>query len=456
MESGGCDDQPPRTDRNEQATIDGVRQEGGRDLGGEVRLRRDFPPLFIGRTPILPSPFHEFSFSDRSGWRYRPTSPFLDRLGSGRQLRGTVSSTKMVVPPSWTSRIIEPTGGGQQQQHLPRRECDASPTVEGVARKRHRVTIDASPVILPSQRDGPGGSSMATVVSASTAESAASSARASVGASSDGTARYGLPAAVRPGPPPSWLGDIPREVPLAMVPFQKLAPGGARRDGSLLPAPPASSQLGGVASGSAVPWGVATRTNPSGLPSSPWLGDAVGGDSARRNDGSGGGTANGVPPKAALYQLYGRKPRQTQLKPADYVTWDDGGGHGRQPLFTSAFVCPVTGEAFLAGPWGGHSVGAQWQKRVGLYWYPRKVQAEHAAAARAWDCLQLRDGTAGTAGWPPPLLMGGLRPYWPSQRPPWPVDQLPSRVLELALAPDRRNAGLANDDAGGGVGPWNR
>jgi hypothetical protein len=207
--------------------------------------------------------------------------------------------------------------------------------------------------------------------------------------------------------------------------------------------------------------------------------------------GDGGTTGGGestspvvllLPPKAALYQLYGKKPRRIQLQPNDYITWDNG-RPTHQQLFTSIFICPTTKEIFFSGPWDDHPTVAttttstnatdystfsnnnntsynnttvqqqqqqhrhQYIEQNGLYWYPRKALAEHAAAARAWDCIQLRDGTI-----PPttttsttstatatlgtiPTLMGKLQPYWPSQRPSFPIDQIPPHILELLPPP---------------------
>ena len=139
-------------------------------------------------------------------------------------------------------------------------------------------------------------------------------------------------------------------------------------------------------------------------------------------------TTGSLPPKAALYQWYGKKPRKIQLTGEQYVTWDNGQINHKQ-LFTSIFVCPITKEVFLAGQWSGSSEGAVEGISVepdkdGLCWYPRKVMAEHAVAARAWDCLLMREG--GNLG---DYRLGGLEPYWPSQRPTWPINRIPARIL---------------------------
>ena len=71
----------------------------------------------------------------------------------------------------------------------------------------------------------------------------------------------------------------------------------------------------------------------------------------------------------------------------------------------------------------------------GLYWYPRKIMAEHAAAARALDCLMMREPGGGDGS---KNLFGGLKPYWPSQKPRWPIEHIPARILErLSLKPPK-------------------
>lgn len=171
-----------------------------------------------------------------------------------------------------------------------------------------------------------------------------------------------------------------------------------------------------------------------------------------------------LPPKASLYQWYGKKPRKIQLKAAEqYVTWDNG-RMSHEQLFTSVFICPITKEAFLAGPWSGNGeVATEGVAKAsdsgnrnknsktsfialpdedGIYWYPRKTMAEHAVAARACDCLLMREGINIDDG-----RMGGLVPYWPSQRPTWPLNRIPNRILEcLPLYQQKTNDSLLSSN----------
>jgi len=63
--------------------------------------------------------------------------------------------------------------------------------------------------------------------------------------------------------------------------------------------------------------------------------------------------------------------------------------------FTSVFTCPVTGERFRSGRYGDakyYSVVKEEEgSGVDVVWYSKKMMAEHGAAARALDCLALRE-----------------------------------------------------------------
>ena len=288
---------------------------------GPVRERRDFSPLDLSMKRILPCPFRQLTFTDRSGWRYQPQAPYLDRLGSARTLDGVVS-TEMIVPSSWTSTTVL---AADQEQETRKRKAPENSTV---------VTESTAPsTVVHLHHDG---------------------------------------------------ASVPLAVPMVTHPT------------------------------------ITTQQ-----------------DRHRNNDKS--GTAASVAPKAALYQFYGKKPRKTQLKSEHYITWDNGKPPHEQ-LFTSIFVCPITKEPFLAGPWiGEESLSANNSSDVftnnansiyqfvdGLYWYPKKIQAQHAAAARAWDCLSMREKGTSSIDY----QLGEAEPYWPSQRPPWPVDKIPDRILK--------------------------
>lgn len=96
--------------------------------------------------------------------------------------------------------------------------------------------------------------------------------------------------------------------------------------------------------------------------------------------------ATDVVPKQELFFFYQKWPRKVHLKGTDYLTWGN-----EKPvqdlLYSSAFVCPITKEIFLAGRYGDTCV-----QQGGLAWYSTKKVAEHAAAARAWDCWNVREG----------------------------------------------------------------
>lgn len=71
---------------------------------GPVRERRDFQPLNVSLTPILPCPFREYKFTSRNGWRYYPNDvAFTDRLGIAREFQD-IPSTAMTVPESWLDK----------------------------------------------------------------------------------------------------------------------------------------------------------------------------------------------------------------------------------------------------------------------------------------------------------------------------------------------------------------
>lgn len=94
-------------------------------------------------------------------------------------------------------------------------------------------------------------------------------------------------------------------------------------------------------------------------------------------------------PKAELHTLYGKPPRRKILSASNYHTWHDG-NQAHNLLWTSVFVCPTTGELFSSGSYPGAFVSKQFI----FNWYSKKTHAEHAAAARAHDCLMLRDGSS--------------------------------------------------------------
>lgn len=97
-------------------------------------------------------------------------------------------------------------------------------------------------------------------------------------------------------------------------------------------------------------------------------------------------------PKSDLHALYGQKPRNIRTEKSDFYTWMEGPPHNM--LFSSVFVCPITGEAFPAGRFGDESeyvTKNDPETGFTIVYFKRKVNAEHGAAARAHDCLVYRD-----------------------------------------------------------------
>lgn len=128
-----------------------------------------------------------------------------------------------------------------------------------------------------------------------------------------------------------------------------------------------------------------------------------------------------------------------------YVTWDNGKIH-HEELFTSIFKDPITNEAFLAGPWSDTAGegNAELPDKNGLYWFRKKIKAEHAAAARALDCLLLRAGSYLDS-----CCYGESKLYWPSQKPTLTLNEIPAHILErlqnLGMSFDDQEARLACD-----------
>jgi len=110
-------------------------------------------------------------------------------------------------------------------------------------------------------------------------------------------------------------------------------------------------------------------------------------------------------PKNALSVWYGKRYKDLLFTANScFTTWHNNAlSHER--YFTSAFRCPVTGELFSCGKWGDtfrvveeeittNSIeeGKETRKACSIIWYRKKISAEHAAAARALDCLSFRVG----------------------------------------------------------------
>jgi hypothetical protein len=99
-------------------------------------------------------------------------------------------------------------------------------------------------------------------------------------------------------------------------------------------------------------------------------------------------------PKQTLHGYYGKMKGKVPITKNDYFTWHNGGpDHDRR--FTCIFLCPVTGEWFPSGRYGkANTYQVMRDSRTGavVVWHAKKADAEHAAAARACDCLCFRHG----------------------------------------------------------------
>jgi len=115
-------------------------------------------------------------------------------------------------------------------------------------------------------------------------------------------------------------------------------------------------------------------------------------------------------PKNALSWWYGKRHKDISFTTNhQFTTWHDE-GLAHELHFTSVFQCPVTGELFSSGRWGHEStykvveenvetmeedeekVDMMGKRQTSVIWYCKKSLAEHAAAARALDCLSFREG----------------------------------------------------------------
>ena len=83
-----------------------------------------------------------------------------------------------------------------------------------------------------------------------------------------------------------------------------------------------------------------------------------------------------IVPKSELHVVYAKQFKKI-LSNANYHTWHNA-VEAHQLKWTSVFVCPKTAELFLSGRYPG----ALSEQTNGLWWYTKKTQAEHAAAAR--------------------------------------------------------------------------
>lgn len=123
-------------------------------------------------------------------------------------------------------------------------------------------------------------------------------------------------------------------------------------------------------------------------------------------------------PKNVIPQWYDRHHKGFAFRSSDcFFSWNDN-GKAHEMHWTSIFKCPVTGELFGSGKFGDDKssykvrrerkngdgdivedgqekvseFGGCAGKKVAIVWHRKKKDAEHAAAARALDCLSFRDG----------------------------------------------------------------
>jgi len=108
----------------------------------------------------------------------------------------------------------------------------------------------------------------------------------------------------------------------------------------------------------------------------------------------------------------------------------------RYPRFTSIFICPTTREVFLAGRYG-----SSYQQDGSIIWYNKKSLAEHACAARAYDCYMLRDGDGNSRQ----LKLGIDPPYHAHNQPPLPRDKIPRSILAALDSMCSMRASQRND-----------
>lgn len=96
-------------------------------------------------------------------------------------------------------------------------------------------------------------------------------------------------------------------------------------------------------------------------------------------------------PKSALKEYYDKSDPRIILTKGSFVSITDTAAGHHVPLFSSIFVCPMTGEIFLSGrllnpKYGGDQVIV----RNNLAWYKTKANSHFAAAGRALDCFNMR------------------------------------------------------------------
>ena len=114
-------------------------------------------------------------------------------------------------------------------------------------------------------------------------------------------------------------------------------------------------------------------------------------------------------PMNALGCYYSQNYHTSHMKMSDYYfTWNDENPKSHLLLWTTIFICPLSGELFMSGKWPGNDVvlskeattvpmedaattamSATFNSKENR-WLKKKKNAEHGAAAWAYDCFQYR------------------------------------------------------------------
>mmetsp|Transcript_37889 Transcript_37889/g.91881 ORF Transcript_37889/g.91881 Transcript_37889/m.91881 type:complete len:455 (-) Transcript_37889:46-1410(-) len=86
--------------------------------------------------------------------------------------------------------------------------------------------------------------------------------------------------------------------------------------------------------------------------------------------------------------INGHRVLECSIPYANFLVYKIG-STSHQPYFTCVFVCPLFGEHFFTGGSDGNDPSTLMH---GLHWFRSKKQAKAAAAARAIDCFEHREG----------------------------------------------------------------
>lgn len=96
--------------------------------------------------------------------------------------------------------------------------------------------------------------------------------------------------------------------------------------------------------------------------------------------------------KGALIKWYDKHLTEIPISSSCFTIWHDNGkAHERR--YTGIFKCPLTGEIFCCGQYDKveNYLVKEEEMNVLVVWYRKKVMVEHAAAARALDCMNSRE-----------------------------------------------------------------